>query len=769
MRLLTSLFALLLLPWMSLGALPSHPFDPLGTIPAGLGVNIHFTHARPGELEMLAAGGFRFVRMDFSWSHIEKTKGVYDFAAYDHLLADLDKHQIRAVLILDYANPHYDDNQSPRSPEGRAAFARFAAAAAQRYQGRGILWEMYNEPNISFWRPRPNTQDYIALALETGKAIRAAAPGEIYVGPATSGVPLDFLEDCFKAGLLDYFDAVTVHPYRQSPPETAADDLRKLRVLIDRYRPAGKAAIPVMSGEWGYSTAWAGFDEARQAKYLARQLLLNLASGIPLSIWYDWHDDGPDPKEYEHHFGTVRHDYHEGRTPPYDPKPSYLAMQTLARELAGYRFNKRLALESGDDYLLLFQKGQELKLVGWTMSTEERKVLSPAGPLTLTDTPVFIPVAANHVLLRAAADWDPVPLEVVSRNAEDVRLPLSFRNSQDRTINVNALTGETGRVTSGSAGRGAEVELAFTTAATRSDRPVPWRVELEVDGYGRVAQQTYVVAASPLVVTALPRMGRDLVVRVENPSGEAFDGQLAVGSENGESYVFPLRLAAGQKEAMVAGPIGGQEDGAAYQVQVSVADGSGKTVVHGPLQRFETKPLSTKLFDLIVDGKKEVKSEQSVADVTNLPPGLPRDATAVKLTYRFDTGWKFLRLEAKADELRKVDGQPTALGMWVHGDGSGNAPRIRFVDSTNQTFQSDGDAIKWTGWRYVVFPLDRSRGTSWGGKADGRIHYPIRIATLFLLDSAHQQATSGEVMISTPTLIYGPRKSDWVSAPAGVN
>src|SRR5206468_2517289 len=41
------------------------------TLPDGLGVNIHFTDARPGELEMLAAAGFKFVRMDFDWARIE--------------------------------------------------------------------------------------------------------------------------------------------------------------------------------------------------------------------------------------------------------------------------------------------------------------------------------------------------------------------------------------------------------------------------------------------------------------------------------------------------------------------------------------------------------------------------------------------------------------------------------------------------------------------------------------------------------------------------
>src|SRR5207248_9003679 len=69
--------------------------------PNGLGVNIHFTNAGRGELEQLAAGGFKFIRMDLSWAHTEKDDGSYDFSHYDALLDDLDTHRIRAILILD--------------------------------------------------------------------------------------------------------------------------------------------------------------------------------------------------------------------------------------------------------------------------------------------------------------------------------------------------------------------------------------------------------------------------------------------------------------------------------------------------------------------------------------------------------------------------------------------------------------------------------------------------------------------------------------------
>ena len=355
------------------------------TVPDGLGVNIHFTDPRPGEMEMLAAAGCRWVRMDFAWNGTEREKGKYDFRAYDRLLAAQERHKLRGLWILDYSNRHYDQGLSPASDEGRKAFARWAAAAARHFRGHGILWEMYNEPNISFWRPKPDVQQYAKLALEVGKALREAEPGEHYIGPATSLIDFPFIEACFKAGLLEYWSAVSVHPYRQKAPETVADEYARLRRMIDQYAPKGKK-IPILSGEWGYSAAWKNFDEAKQGKMLPRQWLTNLANDVPISIWYDWHDDGPDPKEAEHHFGTVLHPYHSGREPVYDPKPAYLAAKTLTTALEGFSFDKRLALPSQEDYVLQFACQGKLRWAAWTTSASPRTISlpMPAGRYRVT-------------------------------------------------------------------------------------------------------------------------------------------------------------------------------------------------------------------------------------------------------------------------------------------------------------------------------------------------------------------------------------------------
>jgi hypothetical protein len=422
-----------------LRVLPCAAEEPRGfVVPYGLGVNIHFTDPKPGEMEMLAGAGFRIVRMDFAWDATEREKGRYDFSAYDRLLAALEPHKIRAMLIFDYSNRHYDQGLSPQSDEGRRAFARWAAEAAKHFRGHGVVWEMYNEPNIDFWKPKPDVQQYIKLALEVGKALReteggevreAGKPGrreyprEIYVGPATSTIDFAFLEKCFQAGLLDYWSAVSVHPYRQSGPETVAAEYARLRKLIEQYAPKGKE-IPILSGEWGYSSAWGKFDVERQGKYLPRQWLINLAQEVPISIWYDWHDDGPLANEPEHHFGTVYHAEHRDRARLYDAKPAYTAAKTLTSMLGGFRFQKRLPAHDADDYLLLFAKGDAVRLAAWTTSPSAHEVVVPLKPgrflvtdylgkplpavsagaqglaLTLTDAPQYLVPAGAELRAR---------------------------------------------------------------------------------------------------------------------------------------------------------------------------------------------------------------------------------------------------------------------------------------------------------------------------------------------------------------------------------
>lgn len=360
-------------------------------LPHGIGVNIHFQRGHETDLDRIAAAGFRVVRMDLGWAGIERERGRYDWSAVDELTANLSKRGLRPLYILDYSNPLYEesvvtrdpvsgrehrDTASPRRPESVAAFAAWAAAAAARYTSHGVIWEIWNEPNIFFWKPRPDVAQYNALALATCEAIRAADPRALIVGPATSEIPLAFLEAFFASGILRHLDGVSVHPYRNyaKPPETVASEYAALRALIRRQAPPGKEDLPILSSEWGYASHTRGVSPETQAAFAARQQLVNLWQGIPVSVWYDWKNDGPDPAEREHNFGVVTADL--------TPKPAYEAIRTLTGELAGHRLARRIEAGGTNDYVLLFiRDGGAPRLAAWTAGEPHTVELAVrAGP-----------------------------------------------------------------------------------------------------------------------------------------------------------------------------------------------------------------------------------------------------------------------------------------------------------------------------------------------------------------------------------------------------
>ena len=396
--------------------------DPHPTFPEGVGIDIHTAALKPGELEMLAATGVRWVRMDLAWEWTEPKKGEYYFKAYDQLMDALQKANIRAILILDYNNKFYDNGESPHSPEGQAAFARWAAAGVSHFSGRGVIWEMWNEPNgPHYWHPKENVHDYISLAQKVGQAIEQAAPGETFVGPATAGFDFAFQQACYQGGLLKYWSAVTVHAYRPTPPENVSGYFQRLRNLIAQYAPPGKQ-IPIIVSEWGYPFPGGSIDMETQAKYLPRMWLTDLSNGSPLSIWYDWFDPHSASP-----WDMVSGPYNGSRDPVYQPKPAYEAAKTVTSVLNGYRFEKRLSVGSPQDYVLAFSNGSETRYAVWSASSSPHPVKIPvsggvfgvtsytgqqgpalaAGPgglsIVLTDAPQYLQPGGGSAKLPGAA------------------------------------------------------------------------------------------------------------------------------------------------------------------------------------------------------------------------------------------------------------------------------------------------------------------------------------------------------------------------------
>jgi hypothetical protein len=392
----------------ALQALPDaqHPKFPPLVIGNNWGVNIH--GASEADLDLIAATGLKFVRIDLTWEVTEKSPGVYDFSVYDAMARQLKARGLRPLFILNYSNPLYaklvairqtaptiSKASAPAVPDAVAAFARWAAHAVSRFHEYDAVFELWNEPDLDhFWPPQSNAQAYVALASAACRAIRAANPQATIIGPAAAKPPTQsrsstpFLSAVLGSKVLGCLDGVSVHPYSHIPDlKYTARNWELLRRLIAqsekvsaarRSQPErphtdpgtsraakadGSPQLPVpINSESGLTTGGGTIlhrppDETAQALYVVRMMLLDFESGVPISIWYDWRDDGDDASEPENRFGLVRRDR--------APKPAFSALKTLLRELSGFSLECSKRDEDGQLSMVFGRANARVKVVSW--------------------------------------------------------------------------------------------------------------------------------------------------------------------------------------------------------------------------------------------------------------------------------------------------------------------------------------------------------------------------------------------------------------------
>ena len=157
-------------------------------------------------------------------------------------------------------------------------------------------------------------------------------------------------------------------------------ELVKLQYLIAEHSP--QKSVPVVVSEWGYSLLHPGVTEENQAGYLQRLFLVTAMAGVEFAVWYDFRNDGPDSRNFEHNFGLYRHDGRE--------KPALAAARNLAQQLSGRRFLRRL-ISRQDDYILEFVDAKaKACVVAWTTGEEHVAAVPGFGAMTLTQNPQFL-------------------------------------------------------------------------------------------------------------------------------------------------------------------------------------------------------------------------------------------------------------------------------------------------------------------------------------------------------------------------------------------
>ncbi len=349
-------------------------------VPMNLGMQTKPKCSTTEDIKEIGELGAKFIRRGFYWSGVEKEKGKYDFTEYDRILKDCDDNGIRVLACLFGDNKLYDCKLPKKqggiqTDEGRKGYANFAAALAGHFKGRGIIYEIWNEPNVrTFWRKDGNhnspefAEEYTALVKETVKTMRAADPDCLVVAGSVScfwDPSFNWTDSCFSKGMYKTgISGWSVHPYGLKSPEEYTAGYARMRSIMEKY--GAPRDFPMLNTERGFAVAktkswegnpesegWAGGPEGMafqyQAWHIVRQYMIDLMNDIHLSSWYEWGGE---------EFAIANKD---------KKRPAYYACQNMIRQLNGYSFKERIKTSSDLDYILLFEnKAGARKLVAWT-------------------------------------------------------------------------------------------------------------------------------------------------------------------------------------------------------------------------------------------------------------------------------------------------------------------------------------------------------------------------------------------------------------------
>jgi hypothetical protein len=299
------------------------------------GVATHFAQGWDTDIiPLIRRAGIGFARDEQYWNQIERTSGKFVFPdRFRDYMAELGRHRIEPLIVLSFANPLYDDGLSPHSAAGRAGFAHYARAVAERYGDQIKAVEVWNEYNGTFCEG-PCKHDragyYTPMLQRAYNQIKAVRPEVTVAGGAAVKIPLPYLEAVFGRGGLAAMDAVVVHPYGSSP-EGVAREIFELRALMRRYG-AGREK-PIWATEIGHGGPTPE-ERLEAARFLVRIVVALLSAGVERIGWYLLRDD----RNFLGMGLLRRPDSDYGR---YAPAPAYAAYAQLIRRLGGTTFIRR--------------------------------------------------------------------------------------------------------------------------------------------------------------------------------------------------------------------------------------------------------------------------------------------------------------------------------------------------------------------------------------------------------------------------------------------
>ncbi|WP_437793180.1 glycosyl hydrolase 53 family protein [Mitsuokella multacida] len=227
-----------------------------------MGILLHTEYWGDTYLEVLYKSPYRIIRTTPMWSSCETEKGVYNFDKPLALAKKLAAHGKIGSWIMSFSNELYTSagRSGINTDDARSAFANYCSAWVTALANAGIkgqIIEIYNEPNNSnFWSENNviSAEEYTKLVKCVYPKIKAAdTTATVVTHNIMNGIYLSgmkWIKRTIDAGVLDYTDGISIHPYVNAKPETMSNAYDMVRSLI---AGATTKDIPIYVCEVGYS------------------------------------------------------------------------------------------------------------------------------------------------------------------------------------------------------------------------------------------------------------------------------------------------------------------------------------------------------------------------------------------------------------------------------------------------------------------------------------------------------------------------------------
>jgi hypothetical protein len=249
-------------------------------------------------------GSLRAWDAGVTWREIETSPGKYDFSRLDAMVDTAEQHDSDVLLVLGQtptfhatdpaAESFYGEGAS--SPPKMSAWKAYVRAVAERYAGRPVVLQVWNEANVSgFWS---GTQQQMAdLTKAAHDVLDSITPRPMLVAPALvtrlssqrAWIDGFFASSVDGTPVADFVDVVSLqlYPDAKGTPETSMELLAAMRTLLTKHavqKPIWNTEINY--GLTGLEVDPAGVDE--QQSNVVQTYLLNAANGVERVYWYGW-------------------------------------------------------------------------------------------------------------------------------------------------------------------------------------------------------------------------------------------------------------------------------------------------------------------------------------------------------------------------------------------------------------------------------------------------------------------------------------------------